>query len=265
MLQIRKATKSDKKPILDFCQSPYSGVDYIADVWDFWLKDGTFLAMEHKGKPIGVCHASFSKNQVWIEGLRINPKFRQKGYGSSLVLRAEQIAKRKHYKISRMIIYNENKKSIRLAKSLGYTIEDKWYLYNLKPKRQQSLAVVASSPRQIENLIDSNTYSKSWKWFAFDKSAVSKLIKKRKTLVFIKNKKALAVGIWNDSKLDNDVLQIGYLNGSKVGMKNILYHMQNKGYLQNSKRIQILAQQKIKLQMKDLDKRMLFCLMKKVL
>jgi RimJ/RimL family protein N-acetyltransferase len=264
-LQIRKATQSDKKPILDFCQSPYSRVDYISNVWDFWLKDGTFLAIEYKGKPIGVCHASFSKNQVWIEGLRINPKFRQKGYGRSLVLRAEQIAKKRHYKISRMIISNENKKSIRLAKSLGYIIEDKWYLYNLKPKKQQSLAAVATSPRHIENLIDSSTYSKSWKWFTFDKSEISDLIKKRKILVFVKNKKTMAVGIWNHSKIDNDVLQIGYLNGSKTGMKNILYHMQNKGYLQNSKRIQILAQQKIRLQMKDLDKRMLFCLVKKAL
>ncbi len=262
-MQIRKATKSDKKPVLDFCQSPYSGIDYIANVWDFWLKDGAFLAIEHKGKPIGVCHASFSKNQVWIEGLRINPKFQQRGYGSRLVLKTEQIAKRKNYKISRMIISNDNKKSIKLAKSLGYKIESKWHLYNIKPKRKQSQIIPATNPKQIENLIDSNTYSKSWKWFAFDKSAISELIKKKKILVFIQNKKTSAIGIWNDSKIDDDVLQIGYLNGTKSGMKNILYHMQNKGYEQNSRRIQILAQQKIKLKMKDLDKRMLFCLMKK--
>lgn len=250
-------------PILDFCQSPYSGTDYIANVWDFWLKDGKFFAMEHGGKPIGVCHASFSKNQVWIEGLRVNPKFRQKGYGSSLVLRAEQTAKRKHHKISRMIISNSNKKSIRLAQSLGYAIEDKWYLYNLKPRRKQSQVIVSSNPKQLANLVDSGIYSKSWKWFPIDQSTIARLIKKRRILIFIKNKKTLAVGIWNDSKIDRDVLQIGYLNGTKTGIRNILYYMQNKGYEQNSKRIQILAQQKIKLQMKDLDRRMLFCLMKK--
>lgn len=264
-MQIRKATKSDKKPILDFCQSPYSGVDYISNVWDFWLKDGVFLAMECRGKPIGVCHASFSKNQVWIEGLRINPKFRQKGYGSSLVLRSEQIAKRKHHKISRMIISNSNKKSIRLAKSLGYAVEDKWYLYNLKPQKKQSKVIVSSNPKQIENLVDSGTYTESWKWFEIDKAVITRLIKKRKILTFVKNKKALAVGIWNNSEIDHDVLQVGYLNGTKSGIKNILYYVQNKGYEQNSRRIQILAKQKIKLQMKDLDRRMLFCLMKKVL
>lgn len=264
-MRIRKATKSDKKPILDFCQSPYSGIDYIANVWDFWLQNGTFLAMEYRGKPVGVCHASFSKNQVWIEGLRINPKFRQKGYGRSLVLRAEQIAKRKHHKISRMIISNGNKKSIRLAKSLGYSVEEKWYLYNLKPKRKQSGVAASPNPKQIEGLVGSGTYSESWKWFAIDKYSITRLVKKGRILVFAKNKKTLAVGIWNDSGIENDVLQVGYLNGTKTGMKNILYYMQNKGYEQNSGRIQILAQQKINLQMKDLDKRMLFCLMKKIL
>ncbi|TBR08265.1 MAG: GNAT family N-acetyltransferase [Candidatus Nitrosotenuis sp.] len=178
---------------MDFCQSPYSGVDYIANVWDFWLKDGAFLAMEHKGKPIGVCHASFSKNQVWIEGLRINPRFRQKGYGRSLVLRAEQIAKRKHHKISRMIISNSNKKSIRLAKSLGYIIEDKWYLYNLKPRKRQSRIVLSSNPKQIENLADS-TYSKSWKWFTIDKFSITKLIKKKNTCFY---KKQENFGSWD--------------------------------------------------------------------
>ncbi len=262
---IRNAKPSDKKPILDFCQGTFRCIDYIANVWDFWLKDGVFLTMEHEGKPIGVCHASFSKNQVWVEGLRINPKFWQRGYGSSLVLKTEQIAKRKNYKISRMIVSNGNKKSIKLAKSLGYKIEDKWYLYNIRPKRKQSLVIPATNSKQIENLIDSDTYSKSWKWFAFDKPAMSELIKKKKILVFTQNKKALAVGIWNDSEIDDDVLQVGYLNGTKTGMKNILSYMQNKGYEQNSSRIQILAQQKIKLKMKDLDKRMLFCLMKKEL
>jgi len=264
-LQIRKATKSDKKPILDFCQSLYSGADYIAYVWDFWLKDGTFLAMEHNGRPIGVCHASFSKNQVWIEGLRINPRFRQKGYGSSLVLRLERMAKRKRHVISRMIISSGNKKSIRLAKSLGYAMEDKWYLYNLKPKRKQSKVIVVSNPKQIENLIGSGTYSKSWKWYSLDKSEISKLVKKGRILAFVQNKKTQAIGIWNDSAIDDDVLQVGYLSGSKAGMKNILHYMQNKGYKKNSRRIQILAQQKTKISMKDLDRRMLFCLMKKSL
>lgn len=261
-MQIRNTTKSDKNPILDFCHSPYSGIDYIANVWDFWLKNGKFLTLVNERRPIGVCHASFSKNQVWVEGLRINPKFRHKGYGSRLVLQIEQVAKRKHIKISRMIISNGNKKSIRLAKSLGYAVEDKWYLYNLKPKQKQSKVSAASNLKQVKNLIES-TYSKSWKWYSLDKSEIIRLIKKRKVLIYTKNKKVSAVGIWNDSAIDYDVLQVGYLNGTINGMKNILYYVQNMGYEQSSKRIQILAQQKIRITMKDLDKRMLFCLMKK--
>ena len=227
------------------------------------MKKGNFLTIEHKDTAIGICHASLSKNQVWIEGLRINPKFRKKGYGSSLVLKIEKISKQKKYTVSRMIIANDNKKSIKLAKSLGYTIEDKWLLYNLKPKKQKSPVIAVSNVKQINDLIDSETFSLSWKWFPIDKDTITKLVKKGKILAFVKNKKTLAVAIWNESKIDHDVLQIGYLNGTKTGMKNILKFIQNKGYEKNSTRIQILAQQKIKLSMKDLEKRMLFCLMRK--
>jgi hypothetical protein len=81
--------------------------------------------------------------------------------------------------------------------------------------------------------------------------------------VFSKNNKTSAIGIWNKSKIDKDVLQIGFLTGTKAGMNDILHFIQNKAHLQKSKRIQILAQQKIDLRMKGLNKRMLFCLMRK--
>jgi hypothetical protein len=60
-------------------------------------------------------------------------------------------------------------------------------------------------------------------------------------------------------------MQLGYLNGTKPGITAILKFMQNKGYEEKSDRIQLLVQQKIKIHMKGLDKRMLFCLVKKEL
>lgn len=260
---IRKAKPSDKKPILDFCQKTFRWGDYIANVWDSWLSKGNLIVIEAKGRPIGICNVAYSKNQIWIEGLRINPKFRRKGYGSKLVLKAEDTAKQKGRKISRMLIAQQNARSLLLAKSLGYKIEDKWWLYNLRPKKQITKARVSSSVKQVEDLLCSDTYSESWEWLPLDKTTLEKLFRGGRVIVFSKNNKTLAIGIWNKSQIDKDVLQIGFLNGTKTGMNTILSFMQNKGYLQKSKRIQVLAQQKIDLKTKELDKRMLFCLMKK--
>lgn len=262
-MRIRQAKSSDKKPILSFCQNTFRWGDYIDRVWDLWLSRGNLIAIEVNGKPIGICNVSFSKNQIWIEGLRINPKFRRRGYARKLILRAETLARQKHRKISRMLIAKHNARSLLLAKSLGYKIEDKWWLYNLRAKNQTTKVRMATNVKQIESLLCSDTYSESWEWFSLDKITVVKLIKKDRVIISAKNKKATAVGIWNKSQIDKDVLQIGFLNGTKTGMSEILYFLQNKAYLLKSKRIQVLAQQKIPLKMKGLDQRMLFCLMKK--
>jgi hypothetical protein len=68
---IREATSSDKLPILKFCTNTFSWGDYIKDVWKYWFSEGNLLVIE-KNIPIGICHALFLKNQVWIEGIRIN-------------------------------------------------------------------------------------------------------------------------------------------------------------------------------------------------
>ncbi len=262
---IRKAKPSDKKPILAFLHRTFQWGDYVANVWDTWLARRTLLTLEEKGKPIGICNASLSKNQLWIEGLRINPKFRRRGYASKLVLKAESVAKKRGRKTSRMLIAQGNARSLKMARSLGYKTEGKWWLYNLRPKKYDTVVCPATNTKQLKNLIDSGTYSDSWEWFSLDKPEIARLIKRKRVVVAIQNKKPIGIGIWNKSELDCDVLQLGYINGTKIGMKMILHYIQNKAYQLKSKRIQVLAENKTKLNEKCLDKRMLFCLVRKEL
>jgi GNAT superfamily N-acetyltransferase len=263
---IRKAKSKDKDQILSFCQHTFRWGDYIDRVWDEWLAEKNLLAIEQNGKAIGICNAEISPNQVWIEGIRINPDFRRKGYATRLVIAAERLARRKKLGISRMIIADNNKRSLSMAKKLGYHIEDKWWLYNLSPKKQKTAAKIATSPKGLDELIQSSTFSESWNWFSLDKKILSKLVKQGRVIVYYKNKKPHAIGIWNKtSKLDNDVMQLGYLSGTISGIKQILYFMQNKGFEENKARVQLLVQDKVRLKMAGLDRRMLFCLVKKEL
>ena len=259
---IRKAKQSDKKPILAFLHKTFQWGDYIERVWDAWLANGTLLAIEENGKPIGICNASLSKHQVWIEGLRIKPELRRRGYASRLVLNVESSARKRGRKISRMLIAQGNTRSLKMAKSLGYKIEDKWWLYNLRPKKQDTDAHTTTNKNQLKGLIDSDVYSESWEWFPLDKVTLDKLVKKKKVIVY-QNKKQSGIGIWNESQLDKDVLQVGYINGTRQGKNEILRFMQNKAYRVRAKRIQVLAQNKTILAHRGLDRRMLFCLMRK--
>ncbi len=131
---IREAHSDDKIPILKFCKNTFSWGDYIEQVWDFWLSEGSLFVYE-KQIPIGVCHAFYSKNQIWIEGIRIDPNFRKQKIASQLVTYAELHGKMQNALYSFMLIDTENSTSLSMAKSLGYQISQTWNFYSLEPKK----------------------------------------------------------------------------------------------------------------------------------
>lgn len=256
-MNTRSAKNKDKNQILAFCQKTFSWGDYIANVWDSWIKEGTLYVVEDSKAPVGMCHMSVSKNQVWIEGLRINPAFRRRGFASSLVLHVENMAKKRGRRISRMLIAQDNTKSLELAKALGYYIEGSWWLYYIEPKKQKSKTIPASDPKQIRSL-DSKLFTESWKWYLLDRKTIARLLKRQQIIVF-----GQGIGIWNMSDIDKDVLQVGYLDGTRQEIDQLLKYVQNKGREIKSKRIQILVRDNINLGGKDITKRMQFCLMRK--
>lgn len=91
---IREANILDKIPVLKFCKNTFSWGDYVEQVWDFWLSEG-HLFLGEKQSPVGICHAFYSENQIWIEGIRIDSHFRRQNIASDLVKHAENVGKEK--------------------------------------------------------------------------------------------------------------------------------------------------------------------------
>jgi len=67
-LKIREANSSDKTSVLKFCKNTFSWGDYIEHVWNYCIYEG-HLFLVHKQSPIGICHAFYSNDQIWIEGI----------------------------------------------------------------------------------------------------------------------------------------------------------------------------------------------------
>lgn len=256
LLRVRRAKAKDRSAILAFCQDTFSWGDYIDRVWDLWMKEGMLYVLADGDVPISLGHASLSKKQVWIEGLRVNPVFRRQGYASKVVLHIEKMAKTRNCKISRMLIAQDNTGSLSLAKSLGYSIESGWWLYYAEPKRQKSKTRTAINQHQIRNL-DLQMFTESWKWHALDRQIISRLLTNKQIVICGKG-----TGIWNLSEIDGDIIQVGYLQGPKADMQEIIRFVQNKAY-HTSKRIQILVPECVRLDFTDVTKRMGFHLMRK--
>ncbi|MGI0072471.1 MAG: GNAT family N-acetyltransferase [Nitrosotalea sp.] len=259
-MKIRDAMSSDKATVLEFCKDTFSWGDYVADVWDRWQSKGQLYVVEDDGKVVGVYNLAISEKQAWIEGMRVHPKYRRKGLGKSMLSYAESIIQNK---TTRLIIESENHPSIMLAKSMGYYLEEKWRLYSMHPEKQPFDVKIANDILQVKNLINSVTYVDSWKWLPLDSEELQKLIDQERVVMSVDNDKTLAMGVWNRYGDFPRVFQVGYLNGTKGGMVNILRYIQNKAYDLNCERIQIFVYEKTSLEADFLDKKSLFYLMRK--
>lgn len=82
---IRLAREEDYKFILEISKLTWNGEDYLHKAFNSWLKDGNFYVLEIDGNVVGTVKLSILPDRVgWLEGLRVHPAYRGKGYGKKL-------------------------------------------------------------------------------------------------------------------------------------------------------------------------------------
>ena len=211
---------------------------------------------------VGMYHVAFLKNESWLEGMRVHPKHRKKGLGTLMMSHAEAVIKRGTV---RLVIESENAASFRMVTGMGYNLEEKWRLYSTVPEKRGSGAEIAKDMAQLGGLVMSSTYADSWRWLPIDNDELQKLVRQGRAVVFSRNARTLAVGIWNKSSDFPDIFQLGYVNGAQEGVEEIFQFAKNKACEINCQRIQIFVPEGFSLKSTQLEKRSLFYLMKKEL
>ncbi len=95
-------------------------------------KRETFLVLENEGKIAGtVAVKEEDKNTAFLRRLFVNPSFRKKGYGTSLIESAIEFCKKHHYK---QIVFQGNEKMIaalRLCVKQGFKEQEAAVIDNL--------------------------------------------------------------------------------------------------------------------------------------
>jgi GNAT superfamily N-acetyltransferase len=258
-MMIREANSLDKIPVLKFCKNTFSWGDYIDQVWDFWLSEGNLFLFE-KQFPVGTCHAFYSKDQIWIEGIRIDPNFRRQKIASKLVKNAELIGKEKGISFSFMLIDVENTSSLLMANSLDYGIFQTWNFYSLMPKTNSNYDV------HFEKSLNRRLYShyvKSWRWLPVDNATLSTFYEQNKIVKSHMDGKN-SIAILTDSEHFDKTLIVTLFSGSQNTTLQLISFLQNYGMEKNYERIQILTQEQLPL-FDSLEHKISFHLMKKSL
>ena len=258
-MEIREANSFDKISVLKFCKDTFSWGDYIDKVWSSWLEEGNLFLFE-KQFPVGICHAFYFQNQIWIEGIRIDPNFRRQKIGSKLIIHAELIGKKTNALFSYMLIDTENKKSISMANSLNYEVFQTWNYYSLIPKKNSNFKI------EFVKSIDSDIfpfYVDSWRWIETTKKILLDLSTQNKIISSTLNGKT-SVAIIGDYKHLDKTLIVTLFSGSFETLFELLSYLQNHAFEKNYERIQILTKNELE-SFDSLEYKISFNLMKKSL
>lgn len=135
-IEIRKALASDRETILAFCTQTWEWGDYIDLTWEEWLLNpaGQLLVATSANEPIGVVHLEMlDQTEAWLEGLRVNPEYRQQGIGRLLSEAAMGVAMQRGATTVRLAAASHNTASIALSESMHMHRVGDFSLYTAAP------------------------------------------------------------------------------------------------------------------------------------
>src|SRR5438876_239919 len=111
---VRPASVDDRDAVLEFCENTWEWGDYIEHVWDNWLNDANgrlFVAIVDE-RPVGLTHMQMmSETEAWLEGLRVDPRYRKRGLARELNLAAQAEAMRRGATTVRLAVEAKNTRS----------------------------------------------------------------------------------------------------------------------------------------------------------
>ena len=138
--KFRVATVHDKDYVLDLCKNTFSWGDYIDRVWDIWIRepDSIFLVAvvneNNIEKPVAISHAILIPEKIgWIEGIRVDPKYRSQKLATNMSLHILDYARKKGAVSSSAIVSINNEASKGLMEKLGFKVISKWSYLSIKP------------------------------------------------------------------------------------------------------------------------------------
>ncbi len=192
-INIRRAKQADKRIVLNFCQRTFGRWgDYLPEVWDEWVKDrkGIFFVAVLDKRPVGVSKITVQRpGEIWLEGLRVDPKFRGYKIGRAIQDWSWKWALSKRPRFIRYATGSYNKISQHLGKSMGMQIIAEFDEYVARPWRKSETDLVRSGMAEIDPLYNlfardaagwRGLYLEGWTAWEFDRKALAWLIRQKR-------------------------------------------------------------------------------------
>lgn len=190
-IHIRRARQADKRIVLAFCKRTFGRWgDYLPEVWDDWVKDrkGMFFVAVLGKRPVGVGKITVQRpGEIWLEGLRVDPKFRGHHIGRAIQDWSWKWALAKRPRFIRYATGSYNRISQHLGMSMGMRLIAGFDEYAAKPLKKKETALVRSALAELDALYRlfqkdrdaanwKGLFLKGWSAWEFDRQSLAKLI-----------------------------------------------------------------------------------------
>jgi len=132
-LSIRAADYSDLPRIAEISRNTWEGSDYLERVAASWISRGGLFVGTLNGAAVGTVKVTrLPGGVVWLEGLRVHPEYRCRGYGRQLVEYAARLGRRSmasgEARAMEFATYVHNTESIAIASVLGFRVVEGFYI-----------------------------------------------------------------------------------------------------------------------------------------
>lgn len=133
-ITIRPARPEDREAVLAFCAHTWSWGDYIEQVWETWLNDSGALVAIVDDRPVGLVHIrQVGPTDIWQEGMRVDPVYRQQGIARRLSMEAGAQALRRGATTVRLLTESTNAASIHMIEQARFQQVGAFALHTAHP------------------------------------------------------------------------------------------------------------------------------------
>ncbi len=132
MRMIREARIDDFESIEEIGKLTWEGHDYLPRVFHEWLDDGNFFVVDVNGKAVATAKLTVLPCGVgWMEGLRVHPSYRGRGYANDLhdflISYGKELSERGIISSLMFATHRENGASIHLGYKRGFKLVKRFY------------------------------------------------------------------------------------------------------------------------------------------
>lgn len=248
-LELRDARSRDRKTVFEFCKNTWPGYgDYIQLVWDKWMKEkgGRFILAELDGEPVGIAKISeFSKGEVWLQGLRVDPTLRKKGIANEINREVLRTVKRMKPRAVRFCTATPNRASRHIGEKFGFRLAARFRFFWVKARRGRVRGRVArmkdfdAALEFVKNSrflkVSGGLIAEGWVFREFSPDLLRGYIRGGSVMVIDGKKGIRGLAIYTvDQEEDSDLVSLGFVDGDvnsiKALARNPFYVSANRGY-----------------------------------